>query len=307
MKELWINIIRLNSFKQVVVHLLLLSFVFSQNLLFSQLDTLNKQRLRTVVVIESVSYISVMTALNSIWWDGHATTKFHTFNDNDTWLQMDKVGHGLTGYYVGVVGYESLRWAGVNKKNSLIYGGTLGSVFLSSIEVLDGFSARYGTSWGDVIANSAGTGMFLAQQMAWDEQRVLLKYSYHKSEYIDLAGGSLGENIVDNAISDYNGQTYWVSANIASFLREGAKFPKWLNVAVGYGADGLIKPTINPPELMIDRSRQYYISLDIDLTKIKTKCKFTNSIFKAFGFVKFPLPTIEFNQNGGTKFYAVYF
>ena len=110
----------------------------------------------------------------------------------------------------------------------MLYGVTLGSVFLSSIEVLDGFSDQYGTSWGDVIANSAGTTLFIAQELVWDEQRILMKYSYHQSKYIDMAKGNLGDNIIDNAISDYNGQTYWASGNIASFLGGDTKFPKWL-------------------------------------------------------------------------------
>ncbi len=296
----------LTLFKQVGRCLLLPVLLVYNNWGVAQNDTLNKKRLKTVVVIESVTYLSVMTGLNSIWWDGYPTTKFHTFNDNDTWLQMDKVGHGLTGYYVGVLGFESLRWAGVKKNKALLYGGTLGSVFLSSIEVLDGFSEQYGTSWGDVIANSAGTIMFIAQEVAWDEQRLLFKYSYHQSEYIDVANGNLGENIVDNAISDYNGQTYWISGNIASFLDEDTKFPKWLNVAVGYGADGLIGASENPSHLMIDRKRQYYISLDLDLARIKTKSKLVNTVFKAFGFIKIPLPTIEFNEGGDVKFYTLY-
>lgn len=294
------------SFSQVLRYLMLVFCMSFFNLLFSQQDTLNKKRLKTVVITGSVSYVTIMTGLNSIWWDG-ATTQFYTFNDNDSWLQMDKVGHAFTGYYVGVVGYESLRWAGVSKKKSLIYGGTLGSVFLSSIEVLDGFSPRYGTSWGDVIANTAGTVMFLGQQIAWDEQRILLKYSYRKSEYIDKSNGKLGKNFFDQAVSDYNGQTYWMSANVSSFLRKETKFPKWLNVAGGYGVDGLLGPLGNPPEYPFDRHRQYYISLDIDLTRIKTKSKFVNSIFSAFGFIKFPMPTVEFNEGGKVKFYPLFF
>jgi len=295
------------SYSQILKYLVMVIFLAFFNFLFSQQDSLNKKRLRTAVITGSVSYVAIMTGLNSIWWDGQAATKFYTFNDNDSWLQMDKVGHALTGYYVGLVGYESLRWAGVKKKKALIYGGTLGSVFLSSVEVLDGFSARYGTSWGDVIANSAGTGMFLAQEIAWDEQRILLKYSYHKTKYIPLSKGRLGENFIENTIIDYNGQTYWMSANVSSFLRKDTQFPKWLNIAGGYGADGLLGPVDNPPEYSFDRHRQYYISLDIDLTRVKTKSKFVNTIFTAFGFIKFPMPTIEFNEGGKVKFYAVYF
>ena len=39
-------------------------------------------------------------------------------------------------------------------------------------------------------------------------------------------------------LKDYNGQTYWLSANLKSFF-PGSNIPPWLNVAIGYGADGM--------------------------------------------------------------------
>jgi hypothetical protein len=61
----------------------------------------------------------------------------------------------------------------------------------------------------------------------------------------DLRPNVLGENFLQQTLKDYNGQTYWLSINVASFLSDDTRFPKWLNVAVGYGADGLIGGTEN--------------------------------------------------------------
>ncbi len=273
----------------------------------AQHDTLNKKRLTALIVTESVGYTGAMTGLYSLWYKNEPSSSFHTFNDNAEWLQMDKVGHGMSCYYIGMAGYHSLRWAGVNKNKSLWYGGTLGLFLMTSVEIFDGYSSAWGFSWGDVGMNTLGTGIFMAQQAVWDEQRILLKYSYHKSDYVDLRPELLGENLIQNTLKDYNGQTYWASANIASFLGEGNKFPKWLNFAVGYGADGMVGAFDNSAYPNIKRYRQYYLSLDIDLTRIKTKSKFFNTVLGAFGFLKFPLPTLEFNQGGDTKFYAFYF
>lgn len=273
----------------------------------SQKDTLNSKRLNTVVTLEAIGYAGALTGLYTLWYKDIPSSSFHTFNDNKEWLQMDKVGHGVTSYYVGMAGYEVLNWSGVSRKKSIWYGGTLGLLFLTSVEVFDGYSEAWGFSWGDVVFNTAGSGLFIAQQLAWDEQRILLKYSYRKSKYVDIRPELLGDNLIQNIIKDYNGQTYWASANIASFLGKGTKFPKWLNLAVGYGADGMVGAFNNAFDPTIIRQRQYYLSLDIDLTRIKTKSKFVNTIFGAFGFIKFPLPTIEFNQRDGTRFYGVYF
>ena len=273
----------------------------------AQQDTLHPKRLKTVIAAESAIYLGTMTSLYQLWYKDVPSSSFHFFNDNQQWNQMDKVGHGVTSYYIGKAGYEVLKWSGVSTKKSIWYGGSLGLLFLTSIEVFDGFSSEWGFSWGDVAYNTAGTGLFMGQQLAWKEQRVLLKYSFHQSDYWHERPEVLGENLMQQTIKDYNGQTYWLSANISSFLGKENKFPKWLNFAVGYGADGMLEGT--PYELYPDanRIRQYYISLDVDLTRIKTKNKVANALLGAFGFIKFPMPTVEFNSEGITKVYGFYF
>ena len=106
-------------------------------------------------------------------------------------------------------------------------------------------------------------------------------------------------------MKDYNGQTYWLSINLASFMKKETNFPSWLNVAVGYGATGMTGGSFNPPyidengnQLYFDRYRQYYISLDADLSRIRTNSKFLKALFKTIGFIKIPAPALEFNKNG---------
>ncbi len=282
---------------------------------FSQLDTLNKKRLTTVVAVEAGVYSATMVGLNQLWYKGVPKSSFHFFNDNNEWLQMDKMGHTMTSYYVGKAGYEVLRWSGVNEKKSTWYGGTLGLFLLSSVEIFDAYSADWGFSTGDMIANTTGSALFIGQQLAWHEQRVLLKYSFHTTGYPSVRPNLLGSNLNEQLLKDYNGQTYWLSANVASFLSEETKFPKWLNFAVGYGADGMYGGHDNVFEKdgttfdysATPRTRQFYLSLDVDLTRIKTKSKFANTLLGAFGFIKFPFPALEINSNGTTKFKRIYF
>ena len=39
-----------------------------------------------------------------------------------------------------------MKWSGVPEK-AIWYGGAYGAVFLTTIEILDGYSAEWGASW----------------------------------------------------------------------------------------------------------------------------------------------------------------
>ncbi|MBN8696866.1 MAG: DUF2279 domain-containing protein [Bacteroidetes bacterium] len=254
---------------------------------------------------EAVLYAGSLVGLNELWYKNYPRSSFHFFDDNREWLQMDKVGHATTSYYIGKVGIGMLKWCGVNRKKAIWYGGMLGSLYQSTIEILDGYSAEWGFSIGDFAANTAGSLLVVGQELAWDEQRITLKFSFQKSEYAVYRPNLLGKTTVENILKDYNGQTYWLSFNLASFMSKETRFPSWLNIAVGYGANGMTGGNFNPPyidqngdQVVFDRYRQFYLSLDADLTRIKTKSKLLKTIFNTIGFIKIPAPSLEFNQRG---------
>ncbi|MFH1936057.1 MAG: DUF2279 domain-containing protein, partial [Bacteroidota bacterium] len=216
--------------------------------------------------------------------------------------QMDKMGHFFSSYYLSRVMYASYRWAGVERKKAILFGSLLTYAFMLNIEILDGFSAGWGFSWGDLATNTAGCLLFVGQQFGWDEQRFLIKYSYHPSKYPQYNPELLGKNLIQNLVKDYNGMSFWLSGNIHSFLPRHSNFPKWLNVAVGYGAEGL---GVNNQEF--DRYRKFFLSLDVDLTRIPTRSKALKGIFTILNLVKIPFPALEYNTKGEIKFHALYF
>ena len=81
---------------------------------------------------------------------------------------------------------------------------------------------------------------------------------------------------------------------------ENENFPSWLSVALGYGGDSMI------PHTTEKAYRQYYLSVDVDLNKIKTKNKTVNAVLHTFGFLKFPAPTFEFSK-GNISFHPIYY
>lgn len=294
--------------------LLILSFQsFSQNKVESFLapsDTLNKKRQTTVIVTETALASATLLGLNQIWYADYPRSKFHFINDNSEWLQMDKVGHMYSAYHLGRFGAEMLNWSGADQKKQLIYGAGLGFAFLTAVEVLDGYSSQWGASPGDIIANATGTGLYVSQELLWKEQRIIPKFSFHTTQYASMRPNLLGKSLNEQILKDYNGQTYWLSVNLHSFAKE-SKIPKWLNVAFGYGAEGMISGNVqddipisveNP-----ERYSQFFLSFDVNLAKIDTKSHFLKTIFSVFNTIKIPAPTLEYSANKGFKAHALYF
>jgi uncharacterized protein YfiM (DUF2279 family) len=272
-------------------------------------DTLNKSRRNLVVITEASVATLTLIGLNQLWFADYPKSNFHTLNDNSQWLQMDKLGHMYSTYQLSRIGASMLAWSGVRKKDQLIYGATIGFAFLTVVEVLDGFSEAWGFSWGDMAANTAGAGLFIGQELLWNEQRMTLKYSFHQTDYASQNPEKLGDGLSQEFLKDYNGQTYWLSLNLHSFFKD-SKIPKWLNVAFGYGADGMISgtnETDNETIIYQDPYRQYYFSLDIDLTRINTNSHVLRTIFDVLNVLKVPFPALEFNEENGIKLHAIYF
>ena len=206
----------------------------------------NKKRLALVIGTETALYTGSIYGLNELWYKDYPRSSFHLFDDSKEWLQMDKVGHTVTSYYIGRVGIGLMKWSGVERKKAIWYGGMLGSLYQSTIEVLDGYSTQWGFSVTDFASNTLGSIIVVGQELAWDEQRIVFKYSFLPSEYSKYRPTILGSNLQENMLKDYNGQTYWLSINPSSFMRKETKFPKWLNIAIGYGAEGMTGGEYNP-------------------------------------------------------------
>jgi uncharacterized protein YfiM (DUF2279 family) len=297
----------------LTVFLFTTSFLFAQNTFdsfFKPSDSLNKKRLNTLIISETAVGAAALIGLNQLWYADYPKSDFHFINDNAEWLQMDKAGHVFSAYHLGSFGANALKWSGCDKKRQLLCGATLGLAFLTTVEVFDGYSAQWGASLGDVAANVSGTALFVSQELLWKEQRIVPKFSFHTTPYASARPNVLGSSVSEQILKDYNGQTYWLSVNIHSFFKQ-SKLPKWLNVAVGYGAEGMITGneglvnTVFLPES--ERYRQIYLSFDVDLTKIKTKSNLIKTLFLVFNTIKIPAPAIEIKGSGGIKWHYLYF
>ena len=280
----------------------------------------NKNRIRLVAIGNIVGYSAVMVGLYSAWYKDYPQTGFHTFNDSREWLQVDKVGHLYSSYIASRGSMELWRWTGIDRKKRIWIGGMSGAAYLTIIETLDGFSEKWGWSWSDFATNVLGSGALVAQELAWDDQRIKLKFSFHKKVYSDpqlnqRSDDLFGKNISERFIKDYNGQTYWASINLKPFFKN-SKLPDWLSLSVGYGAEGLFGGEKNigldkNGNIVFDRTdikryRQWFLAPDIDLSKIKTNKKAVKFLLTFLSSFKFPLPSLELS-NGKLKAHALHF
>lgn len=302
----------MNKFICNILLLLFYSSCFAQSnidKLLTPSDTLSSPRLKAVTIASSAVVTASFIGLRTAWYSDYDKSSFHFINDNSHWLQMDKVGHLYSGYHLTRVGIELLRWSGMESDKSAVIGAVSGFVVLSAVEIFDGFSAEWGASSGDLIANGSGAGLYVAQELLWHEQRITPKYSFHKTKYADVRPNLLGNNLPEQFLKDYNGQTYWLSVNIYSFVKSES-IPKFLNIAFGYGANGMtsaLQPEVILEQNNWERKRQFYLSLDVDLTKIGTKSHFLKTVFSVFNTIKIPAPTFELTDNGRVKGYIFYF
>jgi len=304
------NMINGKYFKFTITFLFL--FLFCNYYIYSQInadsitvaENHNSKRLTSLIVAEGAFMVGTYAVFNYMWYKDYEKSSFHFFNDGMEWRGIDKMGHACGSYWLSQLNARAFEWTGLRSNKSAIYG-TLGSfLFMSTIEVFDGFSKEWGASGWDLAADAGGSALFLAQELTLHRQIVMLKYSYYPSNYSKFRPDELGSNLGENMLKDYNATNFWLSLDLNSIISK--KIPEWLNLAVGYGATGMtggfenyISPGTNikiVPDS--ERASRFYLSTDIDLSKIKVKSKFLRSLFYTLNFIKMPGPTIGYTKKG---------
>lgn len=260
---------------------------------------LQKKKKIFVITSASAAYTGSLLYLQQIWYKPYHTTSFHFFNDNAEWSKMDKLGHTFTAFYTTNYLKNLYKWAGIAHPSA--WASLTGFSYLLTIEILDGYSTGWGFSWGDFSSNTLGIALFYIRQQA-PSPFFAIKFSYFPTSYPTLNPSLLGQSALEQLIKDYNGQTYWIS--ISPFYK-WKKNMEWLCLSFGYGIDGYIGARSNEyyknnqfiDYTFIPRQRQWYLSIDVDLSKIKTKKVWLNNLLHTIHFIKIPAPAFEWKGN----------
>ena len=254
------------------------------------------------LLVEGAILSGAMSYLKYEWYSDKKRVPFHFYNDFKGWNQIDKFGHFYASYLESNVGYSLMKKFNFSEKQSLIFGGSQGFILETPIEFFDAYYEGWGFSITDMVANALGSSFFIIQQRIFGEQLLRPKLSFSRSIYAKDANGYLGKNnFLSQFVYDYNGYTYWFSFSPSKIFKI-KKIPEWINLSLGYGANGMIGEfsnisTYNGKNIPYhERYRQYYLSLDIDFSKIKSKSKVLKKIFNALSYIKIPLPTIEISN-----------
>jgi hypothetical protein len=296
------------------------SLIFLQGFTFAQekiTDGVKKQKW-ILGGIQAGFWAGSFYTLNKAWYANYPRSSFHFYNDWKEWQQMDKVGHFWSAYQLSRLSGSLWRAAGSNQKSAALIGSLTSMGYMGVIEILDGYSDKWGFSGYDILSNSIGASAYLAQELAWKEQRISLKLSYSPVRYGTLtkrANELFGSGDMEKILKDYNGQTYWTSFNIGSFFPQ-SRAPKWLNLSLGYGAKTMLGGYENKwadangnivTRFDIPRYKRFYLSLDVDLTRIPSHNKFIKTIFSMANVLKIPAPAFELNTKGEFKFHPFFY
>ena len=268
---------------------------------------------------EAAVWAGTFVGLNQAWYKDYPRSSFHFFNDWDEWQQMDKGGHLWTSYQLSRLSGGLWKWAGLKDRKAAIVGGITGVAYMSVIEILDGFSSEWGFSMGDMVMNVGGASLYTVQELAWKKQTIQVKLSYvpysYPPELHQRSNDLFGSSPVSRLLKDYNSQTYWVNVNLKD-LFPSSKIPGWLCVSMGYGARVMVGARENKwtnddgtvtDRTDIKRYRRFFLSADVDLTRIRTRSKVLKTVFSIVNMVKIPAPALEWNGDAGFRLHALYY
>lgn len=233
------------------------------------------------------------------------TSSFHFHEwDRDIreYQQMDKIGHFVEAYFMSHLASRIYRWSGFSAKKSIWWGAATGLLWMTQIEVTDGFFKNWGFSYLDYTMNVLGCGYAVLQQFYPEQLKAFrFKVSYWPSvAYKNDLYSTVSKSVLD----DYEGFTWWFAVNVHDALpgKWRQNYPGWLKpwgLAVGQSAKGIAQDVFGG-------YREIFIALDFDVTKIPTgDSQFLKFVKDMVNFVHLPLPAVRITPDAVV--YGFYF
>lgn len=287
-------------FVLLVVTLSLALKSYGQNHFFQASDTLNNKRLIVTSTAIGTIWTGSIIGLSKVWYKDFEKTPLHIFDDSREWMQMDKLGHVFTAYHLSDKAFKLYRWTGLDRKKSAWIGAGIGWGYQFSFEMLDAQSSGWGFSWSDLTANTLGSGLFLTQELIWQQQFLKLKFSYSPTRYAAYRPEILGSTPAERLLKDYNGQTYWLSISPGAIFPQ-SHIPQWIALSAGYSTDAKLVGHEDffqsTDGSQFNAHREFVLSLDVDVTKLPIRKTWLKKALSPFNVIKVPFPALVWRGN----------
>jgi hypothetical protein len=226
---------------------------------------------------------------NVAWWDGKERS-FYIKEDGDYALYADKCGHFMGGYFLSYFARESFVYTGLSWDSSILFGSLFGLAVQSYVEVKDGFAENTGFSPSDFAADLGGVVFFYAQHRSKFLQNFSPKWQYTPPDWISVPPKARTHVFIDN----YNATTAWLSIHVKNLVwgNKTSFWPKWLNIAVGYGISGYYTQ---------EKYGRYVIGIDFNIIELLPDGPpIWNWIKQSLNCVKIPAPAFEVTRHGSS-------
>jgi hypothetical protein len=193
----------------------------------------------------------------------------------------------LGGYHLTRLGYAGLRAACVSKNKALITSAVYAALFQLQIEIFDARFKKYGFSYPDLVANTAGQAFAVAQVLHPRLQAVKPTFSYRQTRALK---NRVGESELRPSI-DYTGQTYWFSTDVNRLLPDRAKvyWPSFIRLSAGHS----ITDWMDESGASRRAKRKILLSLDFDPEKLPGDAPIWKSIKHTLSYYRFPAPALQ--------------
>ncbi len=229
------------------------------------------------------------------WWKDQR--RFFKYAEDGYYAKdVDKISHIYTANVFTELTAAGYEWAGVSPNKALLWGAVTALAYETYIEINDGFAPIWGFDWSDMGANIAGALYPFLQREVPVLQNFTFKWSF-KPEW--LRKKTQNEN---DLLDDYTSMTFWLGISPKGLLpKDVAKhYPAFLGIAIGLSLN-------NASHEIGGRQafREWFISLDYDVTKLPGDSEFLKKLKKILNFYHFPAPAVRISPSG--VWYGLYF
>ncbi len=245
----------------------------------------------TVVSVAAASavpagLIAGIVVLNQrAFWRYATEVPFHISNDPPYAMHIDKFSH----MYVSAIGAAGMREAyklsGLSDGASAWLAAGLSLAAGVAIELEDarhGNDPQYGFSPGDAAGDLIGVSLPVLRHYYPIFDRLDTKISLWPSDA--LKAGAY-KTIAD----DYESQIYWLSCDVHG----ATPLPQWINVAVGFGCENLMRQAYAIPSPGGAPYTDLYVAPDINLKGLPIEGAFWKTLASVLSYVRLPLPALQ--------------